>query len=233
MSEYNKILAHKLELNSLGEMDFRNQEMMSNISKKATIYENKLSNDANSFNINNNNNACTSSETSFMPNQFSKSTSKPSHKTPKSIFRKHSNSSSLKNDEDQDKEQLIVDTSFESTTNDKNKLAFTSLSKKHHSSKSKKDIKEFSDQEENNTPKWSSAKKANKNFTETSEKIPLVSAKKSHHQKKKSNISEKINLDPLTRMSKSSTSSNQLNNMNKINSATENEGFNQTFESNA
>jgi len=232
MSEYNKILQHKLELNQLGDMDFKNQEMMNNFSKKASIYENKLAKDSNIFNTNNNNiNSSTTNETAYIPAQFTKSSSsKPAHKTPKSIFRKHSNSSSVKNEEDQDKEQLIIDTSFESTTTSKVKPTSSSNSKKQHSSKSKKDNHEFSDQEETNdqTLKWSSAKKS---MSET-EKIPLVSAKKSH-QKKKSNISEKITMEPLgAKSSKTSTSTNQLSNLNKMSSATENEGFNQTFESN-
>lgn len=210
LTEYNKILQHKLELNALGDIDFKNQENINNNLKKASFYENKFNMDSTDlFNVNSkvDSKACTSTEASSIPipNQYNKSTSKSSsHKGTKNIFRKQSNSSSLKNEEDQDKVQLIMDTSFDSVDTAKAKSSFTSRKNQ----ASKKDNRlggDFLDFDEN--------------MSEI-EKIPLVTSKKSH-QKKKSNNSEKIMLDPLLK-----ASSKQLSKV-----ATENEGFNQTFES--
>jgi hypothetical protein len=235
-SESAKLLQHKLELNSAGDSDFRNQGITNNYRKNATIYENKYpkaQKEPNVFNLNNNNSGnvetaaaskpCTSNEA--MSTQYSKTTSKSSHKTPhKNIFRKHSNSSSLKTEEDQDKEQLIMDTSFDSIDTHKKRSHSKSTSLK------KVEVSDLDDTTNHDqTLKWSLA---NKKTLSESEKIPLVSSvlgKKSHHQKKKSNISEKIILDPLKQ--KNRTSTMHSDDLTKMNSASENEGFNLTSES--
>ena len=119
-------MQHKLEINAYGDIDFTNQpNMTNNNASKNSFYNSKLpknQQDSKLFSNTNANNsnlearASTSNEANNMPpSQYSKSTSKSAHKSSKNIFRKQSNTSSLKNDEDQDKQQLIMDTSFEST----------------------------------------------------------------------------------------------------------------------